>query len=274
MAQRSKYVSGILLAVILIVGPTSYICSTYLSGMGLYLRDFFSAGLFTAVLPEDIAWQGQWTVFFWAWWFSFAPFVGIFIAQISKGRTIRQVGLGVIVLPTISITLSMSILGGAGVYLDAQSGGAIYTAITKNISTSIFQMFQLLSSSKILQIILSITAVIAISTFFLTSSDSGSLVVSSMASGGVKSPPKSQRIFWSVIQGSIAVAVLLIGGEGSFTTIQAAVIMLGLPFSVVLLVLIYSLYKGLKAERTLKSEGRKKVPVRHLPKTPKAGQDH
>ena len=122
LSEVNMIVSGILLAVILLLGPTARICATYLSGMGLYARDFFAAGFFTAVTPEDVAWQGQWTVFFWAWWFSFAPFVGIFIAQISKGRTIRQVGLGVILLPTVAITIAMGILGGAGVYLDQASG--------------------------------------------------------------------------------------------------------------------------------------------------------
>ena len=270
LSEVNMIVSGILLAVILLIGPTAYICSTYLSGMGLYARDFFSAGFFTAVTPEDVAWQGQWTVFFWAWWFSFAPFVGIFIAQISKGRTIRQVGLGVILLPTVAITIAMGILGGAGVYLDQESGGVIAAAVQENVSTSLFQMFRLLTDAHLLQVVLSITAVIAISTFFLTSSDSGSLVVSSMASGGVKAPPKRQRIFWAVIQGSIAVAVLLIGGEGSFQTIQSAVTMLGLPFSVALLLLMLSLRKGLKQEATLKHRFR---VVRHTPVVTAQNQD-
>ena len=136
--------------------------------------------------------------------------------------------------------------------MNEESGGVIAAAIAENVSTSIFQMFRLLTKSRLFQIALSITAVVAISTFFLTSSDSGSLVVSSMASGGLKAPPKRQRIFWALIQGGIAVAVLLIGDEGAFTTIQAAVIMLGLPFSVVLLILMVSLYRGLKEERILK----------------------
>ena len=258
LSEVNMVVSGILLLVILLIGPTAYILSTYLSGMGLYIRDIAAAGLFTAVRPEDVAWQGNWTVFFWAWWFSFAPFVGIFIAQISRGRTIRQVALGVMILPTIAITLSMGILGGAGVWLDGESGGVLTAAIEENVATSIFQMFQLLTDGRVLQVILSLTAVVAISTFFLTSSDSGSLVVSSMASGGLKSPPKAQRIFWAIIQGGIAVAVLLMGGGKSFATIQSAVIMLGLPFCVVLLLLMYSLTKGLKEAAALKQMKRKK----------------
>ena len=249
LSEINMVISGLLLLAILLIGPTGFILSKYLSGMGLYIRDFAAIGMFTATSAADIAWQGQWTVFFWAWWFSFATFVGIFIAQISRGRTIRQVIFGVLLLPTVAITLSMGILGGAGVFLDAQNGGVLQRAIESNVATSIFQMFECLTPSRVLQIILSITAVMAISTFFLTSSDSGSMVVSSMASGGLQAPPKSQRIFWALIQGSIAVAVLLIGGEGSFATIQAAVIMLALPFSVILLVVMYSLVRALKEEQ-------------------------
>jgi choline/carnitine/betaine transport len=254
LSEANMIISGVLLLAILLLGPTSYIISAYLSGMGLYIKDFAAISLFSAVKPEDIAWQGQWTVFFWAWWFAFAPFVGIFIAEISEGRTIRQVTLGVVAVPTLAITVAMCILGGAGVFLDREGGGLISAVISEDMAHSIFKMFQLLTRSRVLQIILSVTAVAAICTFFLTSSDSGSLVVSNMTSGGSSNPSKFQRIFWSVIQGCIAVAVLLIGGGRSFETIQSAVIMLGLPFAVVLLVLMYSLHKGLREERGIKTE--------------------
>ena len=248
LSQINMVVSGLLLCAILFLGPASYIISTYLSGLGIYLRDFLSDGLFTAVRPEDIAWQGQWTVFYWSWWFSFAPFVGIFIAQISRGRTVKQLALGGVIVPIIAITAVMTILGASGQYLDFTSGGAIKAAIDSDVATSIFEMFRQLSDSRAVQVILSVTAVTAISTFFLTSSDSGSLVVSSLASGGMQSPPGYQRIFWAVIQGGIAAAVLLLGGEKSFDTIQSAVIMLGMPFSAVLLFLVYSLFRGLKSD--------------------------
>ena len=190
LSEANLVISSLLLLGITLIGPTVYILSTYLSSMGIYLRDVFNLGLFTAVAPDDVAWQGVWTVFYWAWWISWAPFVGTFIARISRGRTIRQIALGVMTLPTIAITLAMTVLGAAGVYLNDLHNGAIAQAIDDNVATSLFKMFSLLTSVEFLQMGLSIVAVIAIMIFFITSSDSGSLVVSSLTSSGRANPPK------------------------------------------------------------------------------------
>lgn len=190
--------------------------------------------------------QGQWTIFYWAWWISWAPFVGTFIARISKGRTIRQIAFGVMIVPTIAITLAMTILGASGVYVNELYGGVIEKAIETNVATSMFEMFNYLTSSGMLQGLLSIVSVIAIIIFFITSSDSGSLVVSSLTSGGLANPPKAQRVFWAVMEGTIAISVLLIGGEDALVTIQSAVVILGLPFSIILLMIMFSLGKELK----------------------------
>ena len=246
LSEANLIISTLLLLAITLIGPTVYILSTYLSSMGIYLRDAFNLGLFTAVAPNDVAWQGAWTIFYWAWWISWAPFVGTFIARISKGRTIRQIALGVMTLPTIAITLAMTVLGASGVYLNDLHNGAIAQAIEDNVATSLFKMFSLLTSVEFLQMGLSIVAVIAIMIFFITSSDSGSLVVSSLTSSGRSNPPKKQRIFWAFMEGIIAISVLLIGGEAALTTIQSAIIILGLPFSIILLMVIFSLAKELQ----------------------------
>lgn len=246
LSEANLVISSILLLGILLIGPTTYILSTYLSSMGIYLRDFINLGMFTAISPGDIAWQGEWTVFYWAWWVSWAPFVGTFIARISKGRTIRQIAFGVVIVPTLAITFAMTILGASGVFVNNLNNGVIKTAIDTNIATSMFEMFRYLTNSGVLQIALSLTAVIAIINFFITSSDSGSLVVSSLTSGGLENPPKAQRIFWALVEGTIAVAILLIGGEKALLTIQSAVVILGLPFSIILLMIIFSISKELK----------------------------
>lgn len=246
LSEANLVVSAILLIGITLIGPTVYILSTYLSSMGIYLRDFLDIGLFTAIRPEDVSWQGQWTIFYWAWWISWAPFVGTFIARISKGRTIRQIAFGVMIVPTIAITLAMTILGASGVYVNELYGGVIEKAIETNVATSMFEMFNYLTSSGMLQGLLSIVSVIAIIIFFITSSDSGSLVVSSLTSGGLANPPKAQRVFWAVMEGTIAISVLLIGGEDALVTIQSAVVILGLPFSIILLMIMFSLGKELK----------------------------
>jgi len=246
LSEANLVISTILLLGITLIGPAGYILSTYLSGMGIYLRDVINLGLFTAIEPDDVAWQGTWTIFYWAWWISWAPFVGTFIARISKGRTIRQIALGVISLPTIAITLAMTVLGASGIYLNNLHGGVITQAIESNVATSLFEMFKYLTSSVFLQMLLSIVAVIAIIIFFITSSDSGSLVVSSLTSSGRSTPPKVQRVFWAFMEGTIALSVLLIGGEAALTTIQSAIVILGLPFSIILLMIIFSLAKELQ----------------------------
>ena len=193
-----------------------------------------------------MSWQGAWTIFYLAWWIAWAPFVGTFIARISKGRTIRQLALGGLTLPTIVITLSMTILGASGVKLNELNNGAIAKAIDSDIAISLFEMFRYLTESNILQMALSIVAVIAVMIFFVTSSDSGSLVVCSLTSSGKSTVPKIQRIFWAFLEGTIAISILLIGGEAALTTLQSAVIILGLPFSIILLIIIFSLAKELQ----------------------------
>lgn len=246
LSEVNIVVSALLLLAITLIGPTVYVLSTYLSSLGVYLRDFLNIGLFTAIKPDDVAWQGSWTIFYWAWWISWAPFVGTFIARISRGRTIRQVAFGILVVPTLAITFAMTILGASGVFVNEKFGGVIQKAIDTNVATSMFEMFNYLTDSGFLQIGLSIVTVMAITIFFITSSDSGSLVVSSLTSGGLETPPKIQRVFWALMEGTIAIAVLLIGGEEALLTIQSAVVILGLPFAIILLMIMLSMGKELK----------------------------
>ncbi len=246
LSEINLVVSGLLLLAILLIGPTTYILSTYLSSLGIYLTDFAKISLFTAVNPEDVAWQGAWSTFYWAWWISWSPFVGTFIARISRGRTIKQIAFGILIIPTFAITFAMTILGAAGIFVNNQFGGVIEQAIDTNIATSMFEMFNYLTSSGMLQVLLSIVSVVAIMIFFVTSSDSGSLVVSSLTSGGLENPPVAQRVFWAVLEGLIAMAVLLIGGEEALITIQSAVVILGFPFSMMLLMMMVALVKELQ----------------------------
>ena len=246
LSEANLVITSVFLIAITLIGPTVYIFSTYFSSMGVYFRDILSSGFFVAIQPDDVAWQGAWTIFYLAWWVSWAPFVGTFIARISKGRTIRQLALGGLTLPTIVITLSMTILGATGINLNDLNNGAIAQAIESDIAISLFEMFSYLTSSGFLQMALSIVAVIAVTIFFVTSSDSGSLVVSSLTSSGKGNVPKKQRVFWAFLEGTIAISILLIGGEAALTTLQSAVIILGLPFSIILLIIIFSLAKELQ----------------------------
>lgn len=152
LSQANTIVSSILLIGIMLIGPTVYILSTYLSSFGLYLKEFIDIGFFIATEPEDIAWQGSWTIFYWAWWISWTPFVGAFIARISKGRTIKEIAIGTVILPTIIMTFAMTILGATGVWENNLYNGVVEEAIRSNMATSMFEMFKYLTSSELFRI--------------------------------------------------------------------------------------------------------------------------
>lgn len=247
LSQANTIISSVFLLIVLLVGPTAYIMSTYLSSMGIYLKDFVNIGLYTAITENAIEWQGGWTTFYWAWWISWTPFVGTFIARISRGRTIREVAVGTVILPTLIITFAMTILGATGIYLNDINNGVIVSAIDNNIATAMFEMLKYLISNTAFRTVMYSVAIIAIVLFFVTSSDSGSLVVDNLTSGGKQDSPKTQRVFWAIMEGFIAMSVLLLGGESALKTLQSAVIITGLPFALLLIVMMFSLAKELQS---------------------------
>ncbi|GAA0182305.1 BCCT family transporter [Clostridium sediminicola] len=248
LSEANFYITGAFLFLILLLGPTAYIFSTYFSSIGAYITEYFNLSLFTAVTKADIDWQGGWTVFYWAWWVAWTPFVGTFIARISKGRTIREIVVGTIFVSSLIIFMAMTILGATGIYLNGINNNVIVEAVNTDISSAMFAMIQTLLHSKILVSILSLFGMIAVILFFVTSSDSGSLVVDNLTSGGKLDSPVSQRIFWAIMEGVIAASVLALGGARALTTLQSAVIITGLPFSILMLIMCYSLFTELKKE--------------------------
>ena len=233
-------VAVVLLAFILVVGPTVFIFNGFIQNVGYYLQNLVFLGTWGEAY-EGGTWQNTWTVFYWAWWVSWAPFVGIFIARISKGRTVKEFMLGVILVPSIVCFFWFSAFGGTALHQALNGVGDIVSAVDANFATAFFVMVSELPLSGVISFI----AVVLIFTFFVTSSDSGSLVIDSITAGGKDDAPVLQRVFWAIAEGVVA-AVLLIGG--GLTALQTAVLVLGLPFAVVILFVCYSLYLGLKAE--------------------------
>jgi choline/glycine/proline betaine transport protein len=186
-------------------------------------------------------WQGGWTIFYWAWWISWSPFVGMFIARISKGRTVKEFLIGVIVVPSLLSFLWMSVLGGNALYQQTNGISDLVSAVSADVATGMFAMLSNIPFGTVL----SIVAIALITIFFVSSSDSGSLVVDHLTSGGKLNSPTTQRVFWAVMEGVVA-AVLLIGG--GLETLQTASVATGLPFAVVLLIGVYTLYVGLHQE--------------------------
>ena len=182
-----------------------------------------------------------WTITYWGWWIAWSPFVGMFIARISKGRQVREFILSVLFLPTIVIFFWMTAFGSTAINDALLGETSVMDAVNTNVDVSLFVFFE----NYPFTIVLNLVAIALVASFFVTSSDSGSLVIDSLTSGGKIDAPKGQRVFWAVTEGAIA-AVLLIGG--GLEALQTASIVSALPFTVILFIMCYSLYLGLKED--------------------------
>jgi len=194
---------------------------------------------------EDSAWMHGWTVFYWAWWISWSPFVGMFIARISRGRTIREFITAVLLVPTGVTVLWMSVFGGVAIDQVANNVGTLGSEGLTDVPLAMFQMFDSLPMGEVL----SMLAIVLVLVFFITSSDSGSLVIDSITAGGKVDAPVPQRVFWALIEGAIAAALLWVGGTQAIEALQAGAISTALPFTVILLVMCVSLIMGLRTEQ-------------------------
>lgn len=194
---------------------------------------------------EDEAWFQGWTVFYWAWWISWSPFVGMFIARISKGRTVREFMTAVLIVPTVVTVIWMSVFGGMAIDQVINNVGELGEKGLTDVPLAMFQMFDVLPMGTLLSVI----AVVLVLVFFITSSDSGSLVIDSITAGGKVDAPVLQRVFWAFMEGAIAVALLWIGGAEAIQALQAGAISTALPFTIVLLLMCVSLLMGMRTER-------------------------
>ena len=194
---------------------------------------------------EDEAWMHGWTVFYWAWWISWSPFVGMFIARISRGRTIREFITAVLLVPTSVTVLWMSVFGGVAIDQVVNNVGILGSEGLTDVPLAMFQMFDSLPMGEVL----SMLAIVLVLVFFITSSDSGSLVIDSITAGGKVDAPIPQRVFWALIEGAIAAALLWVGGTQAIEALQAGAISTALPFTIILLVMCVSLIMGLRTEQ-------------------------
>ncbi len=240
LSELNIRLAGIFLLFMVIVGPTLFIFDSFIQNTGYYLQNLIRLSFWTESYNQT-SWQNGWTVFYWAWWISWSPFVGMFIARISKGRTVKEFVLGVLIVPSILTFFWLAAFGGSALYLELNSLGDITSAVDQNVATALFVMLESFPFS----FISSLIGVLLVTSFFVTSSDSGSLVVDSITAGGKLDAPVGQRIFWANAEGAVA-AVLLLGG--GLTALQTAAITTGLPFACILVIMCYSLYQGLQRE--------------------------
>jgi len=246
LSELNMVLAIFLLLFVLLLGPTAALLGAFVQNVGNYLGSFMSL-TFNVYAYEPNDWFGDWTLFYWGWWISWSPFVGMFIARISRGRTIREFILGVLFVPAGFTFLWLSIFGNSALFIElGGAGGEITRAVISDtdMPTALYVFLEHLPFAPVICLL----ATFLIVTFFVTSSDSGSLVIDIITSGGNENPPVWQRIFWAISEGVVASVLLLAGGLGA---LQTAAISSALPFSVVLIFICVGLHRALQVEGRL-----------------------
>ena len=237
LSEINMILAVLLLLFVIAVGPTLDILSGFFGNLGAYFQHL--PALSNPVGRDDANFSQGWTAFYWAWWISWSPFVGMFIARVSRGRTVREFIISVLIVPSLACVLWMTVFGETAIIQFVRDG---YEAATK--AELPLQLFSMLDALPLAQIT-SFIAIILVVVFFVTSSDSGSLVIDVIAAGGKVDAPTPQRVFWCVFEGLVAIALILGGG---LVALQAMAVSTGLPFTIVLLMSTVAVIKGLMSE--------------------------
>mgnify|MGYP001182129470 FL=1 len=246
LSELNLAIAGLLLLFVFLAGPTVFVLSTFVQNVGHYVQTLIEMSFRTAAY-RGIEWQASWTMFYWGWWISWSPFVGMFIARISRGRTLREFIGGALFAPTLVGFIWFAVFGNTALHMELFGDGGIVEAVRESVPTALFVMLDKLP----LAAITTTLATIVIMTFFVTSSDSGSLVIDILAHGGNPNPPVATRVFWGLSQGFVAAVLLLAGG---LAALQTAALASALPFSIVMIFMCVSLYMALRAEPAMDTE--------------------
>lgn len=258
LSELNLWLSILLLIFLLVFGPTRYLLNSLLQATGDYLATVIPLSLWTDA-HKDTGWQDYWTTFYWGWWIAWSPFVGIFIARISRGRTIREFILGVLLVPTFLAFVWLTLFGGTALYLElihtvineageqitAIGQAGIVEAVNNDVTIALYTTFEKIDAGT-WGTIASGIATLLIATYFITSSDSATLVVNTILSIGDEEPPLMHRVFWGIGEGAVAGVLVILGG---LEALQTASITAALPFSFIILVMIYGLVKALGQEK-------------------------
>jgi choline/glycine/proline betaine transport protein len=244
LSQLNITIAGILLLAILILGPTLFILNSVIQNAGVYLNQLIQLATWTEAYDSTV-YQNGYTLFYFSWWFAWAPFVSLFIARISFGRTVKEFVIGVLFVPSLIVFIWMGVFGNAAIYQVLNNIGNIANAVSNDVTTALFVLYDAFSFS----LILSVLTLFVIVTFFVTSSDSGALVASMLSSKkGAEindDSPLISRITWAILLGVLAAALLKAGGLGA---LQTAVVIFGIPFSIITVFACRELYKSFKEE--------------------------
>jgi len=260
LSTTNLVLAAALLVFVLFAGDTFYLLREWVQSIGSYLQNYiglsFSVSAFQGQAGQD--WQASWTSFYWGWWISWAPFVGIFIARVSRGRTVREFVMGVLIVPTLLGILWFAVLGGSAVRQEvAEPGTMTETDGSVNIEGALFQLFEHLPAP----LVLTVGALILISIFFVTSADSGALVMGMIATGGNPEPSKPVRTLFTLITALLAIALLIAGG---LVALQTAAIIIALPFSIVMLLICWALVVAFRREHAAYERARRAQLVERI----------
>ncbi len=244
-----------LLVFVLVSGDTLFLLRQIPQSIGVYLQDFAGLALWNDAMAQFTkeggwGWQGGWTVFYWAWTVTWAPFMGVFLARISHGRTVRQFVVGVLLAPSLFTAVWFAIFGWSAMELDGigGSGGALSEAVADNVALAMFTFFDNFPAATLVSGI----AVVVVALFFATSSDSASLVVDMLCTGDSDPGPVPQRVFWGVSEGALAASLIILGGltgRDGLAALQQVITVIGLPIFVLVFIMMFSLMKGMHSER-------------------------
>lgn len=262
LSNTNMGLAGALMLFVLVTGPTLFILREFVQSFGIYLQNLIQLSFDTTALQGDkgVDWQGSWTTFYWGWWISWAPFVGVFIARISRGRTVREFVAGVLLVPAAITFLWFTVFGGTALHRQIfGEGGLVGKGGSVDQEGSLFGMLDALPGGSIMAGL----TVILIVLFFVTSSDSGSLVVCMLTSGGNPEPATWSRVFWGVTEGAVAAALLLAGG-GGLDALQTMAIIVALPFSLVMIVMAISTIKDFRKERQAFLAAQRRAHIREM----------
>jgi choline/glycine/proline betaine transport protein len=234
----------ILLVFVLVAGPTLFLVESFVESLGHYGSNLLELSFRTDAYQPDSDWQKNWTLFYWGWWIAWSPFVGMFIARISRGRTVRQFVVGVLFGPCLFIFVWMTIFGNSALSIELFGAGGMVEAVQKNEFVAFYVLLDRLPWSTVTIFVATLSGAI----YFVTSSDSASLIIDILTSSDIN-PPVGQRIFWALIEGAVAGVLLMAGGKQALQALQAASLIAALPFALVLLCIAYSLVVGLRAAK-------------------------
>ncbi|WP_328807075.1 BCCT family transporter [Nocardiopsis coralli] len=240
----------VLMIFVFLVGPKLWMTSSMFTGAGDYLANIVPWSLsFPSPLADDVAatFAADWTLFYWGWWISWSPFVGIFLARISYGRKIREFVLGALFAPAAISVLWFGVFGGAGTYYELFDDS--FAGFSDDEAEATYQLMDLLPLAPAVATIAALFLILVVTIFFITSADSGSLVVDMLTNGGDTNPVRAQRAFWAVCVGGVTLILLVLGGEDALTALQAASVSTGLPFAIVLVFMLIGLFLALSKER-------------------------